>query len=442
MSISIGESRWVARSTALMCVVLSMAAIRSWVGIFYWNQPISEWLSWVSVDPPYLPTDLVPATELLGNHFFGDYQEFRSWGVLWIQHGISPYEIGVSYPPLGVLASIPFVFVTPKVGYAAFAIVSAAGVLLPLWMLLRGVSPSVKVIVLSLFAVLTAPFLAVLDRGNTQGLTFCLIAFSLVSASRGKWWWTGALLAAAASLEISPLILILVPTVFGFIRFTIKTAAGAMAVSLLIMLTLPGTWPDNLTGFITNLLDFAGEAAPSKNFSTSGVVQQLTMAMHEIGWLTETERIHLWFSALTTLAWSVGLFLVLKRRRVPQWLWGGLSLATMQVLSPVSLPYSLLWAPLALVWFLRGSMPGISAKVPQEPIKYGLQESRLRWLWLSTLVILLAPLPILVPFGGVSINLLPTLGLVSLYFCMGYALLVSCRRATHRDHSNTSHREM
>jgi len=65
---------------------------------------------------------------------------------------------------------------------------------------------------------------------------------------------------------------------------------------------------------------------------------------------------------LPSILYMAGLYFVIRRGRVPQWCWGPLSLATVQLVVPLSFVYTTAWAPAAAVWFAWGNFIDIGAE--------------------------------------------------------------------------------
>src|SRR5262249_24560511 len=59
---------------------------------------------------------------------------------------------------------------------------------------------------------------------------------------------------------------------------------------------------------------------------------------------------------IPALAYLGALYFIIVRRRVPQWCWGPLALASMQLLVPISYVYTSAWALPAAVWYVQGRL--------------------------------------------------------------------------------------
>jgi hypothetical protein len=69
---------------------------------------------------------------------------------------------------------------------------------------------------------------------------------------------------------------------------------------------------------------------------------------------------------LPSVLYFVGLFVIIRRGRVPQWCWGPLTLAMTQLLVPASLAYNTIWAIVGAVWFAGGSLVNTGRDEPPD----------------------------------------------------------------------------
>ena len=162
-----------------------------------------------------------------------------------------------------------------------------------------------------------------------------------------------------------------------------------MLVNLLTLAAYPGGYVRNLRALVPAL---EGTSSPSPQLSswslysvvprTAGLVDGPSSVHH----LLAPKGLVLW---LPSILYVCGLYFVIWRGRVPQWCWGPLALASIQLVAPLSFVYTTAWAPLAAVWFASGYLVSTRAKtdtggVPAESIL-------LRILLLLALVVTLAP---------------------------------------------------
>jgi hypothetical protein len=115
---------------------------------------------------------------------------------------------------------------------------------------------------------------------------------------------------------------------------------------------------------------------------TAGLLFGPSAAHH----LDEPGRLLVWLPAALYLC---AVYFVIRRGVVPQWCWGPLALASVQMIVPLSFAYSAAWAPLAAVWYGWGHLiqvgPDSSAEIDDRTCV------GLRVLLLLVLTVTLAP---------------------------------------------------
>lgn len=391
--------KWPLRLLAMMSVLLCVAAARAYIGIFYWNQPIDEWLSWKAQDPPFLASGS-EVRPIMGNHFFGDFQEVRSWGFL-IRQNLDPYNFDVSYPPLAVLVGYPSSLLPTSLAYAVFVILPSAMLLCALAYLLRGLSTPLKLITLALVAYITTPFLSTLDRGNIQSLTNVLIAVSFLFAVRGRFRLASVTLGFAIAVDLSTVVLLLIPLLHKRWSLAISAAATAIATSVAAIVMLPGNDFASLMNLTANVQAAVSSAYLPWDSSALGLLRNLRTDPQNSFSESRISDLTIWLSISALYVAMVAI--IISRRRVPQWLWGGLILAGMQVLAPSSYQYGKSWAIFAAVWFVvRNFSPGTDQYSKRGTHESGLHPI-LQIIWLLALAFTLTPIPVRIPFAGGSV---------------------------------------
>lgn len=353
-------SQWGDRLLATLAVGLVLCIAWWWLGTTYLDLPLSTYLSWKPDDLPVAVPPHVPEA-ILGRHYFGDFQEARWWGSD-VLEGRSPYRYLNIYAPLAPLIMVPFAALPLVPAFGAYCAISAAAMLVPAWMLLRGLRPARRIITVALLGGATAPFLVTLDRGNLQGVTIGLVGFSIVALQRRRVRWACALLALAVCLKPFVLLIALAAILRKRRSFATNTIAVVLAISVTAWLALPDSRIDNLGNIVrgqlgaTNGPDLTAAERVWANTSLHGLLANIERLAGELGgtvWHFDTPH----FSGLiVTLTCLVGVGVVTWRRRVPQWVWGIMVLATLQLAQPYASMYTASWATLAAVLFGLGSV--------------------------------------------------------------------------------------
>jgi Glycosyltransferase family 87 len=360
-------SAWGVRLLAALSIALSFSLAWAWIETFYRAISVSTQLSGPPNDKPYMPPPTT-AKAIIGIHYFGDFQLPYGYATN-LRHSISPYLgqlIHTQYPPIAQVFFLPFTFLPLRASALTYLFLSAVVFLVPLWLLLKPLNPEYRVMFLTLTAVLTTPFIALLDRGNDIGVVVGLITWGIWAWKSERWILCGAFLAAAIALKVYPASLLIVPFGLRRYKFAALVAASAVFVNLLAFLFYPG-------GFVENVVGWA-KAIPN---SAAVPVQQLLSSTSLYSTIPKTAGLVLGPSAadrllapggivtwLPTILYVGGVYLVIRLGRVPQWCWGPLSLASIQLCVPVSYVYTTSWASVAAVWFAWGYLVDVQDEVP------------------------------------------------------------------------------
>lgn len=134
--------------------------------------------------------------------------------VLDLQSGINMYldsTIAMKYPLSGMLVLYPIGWLPYAVAEKLWTIVSLSSLGLGLWWIAKIVPrlPWQEWIVIGGAVVLAFPYKFTLGMGQINLIILALLAGSLYSFSRGREGWAGTLLAIAAWIKITPLLLLL-----------------------------------------------------------------------------------------------------------------------------------------------------------------------------------------------------------------------------------------
>jgi hypothetical protein len=345
-------SVWGIRLAAVLSVALAVSLGWSWIELFYRGVAVNTQMSFVSSDQPYMPLHTI-AKPIIGVHYFGDFQLPLGYATNIIRHSISPYGTDI-YPPISQFLFIPFTFLPLREAAFIYLLLSAVVFLLPLWLLLSPLKVEYRIMFLTPVAVLTSPFISFLDRGNDIGIVVGLVAWATWAWRSDRLVLCGTFLAAAIALKVYPAGLLVVPLALRRYRFATIVAATAAFANLLALVVIPGGYLQNLRGFISAQ---GIKTAPSNqlfSWSLYSIIPKtagLLIGPSAVSQLLAPRGLITWLPAILYLG---GLYFVIRRGRVPQWCWGPLSLATIQLLDPVSFVYTTAWAPVAAIWFAWG----------------------------------------------------------------------------------------
>jgi len=143
----------------------------------------------------------------LGIHYFGDFLDTLRHSQIespFTTPGMSP----TGYPLFSLLVLAPFSLLPYRVALVLYLMITAFVLLIPVWRSLRKRPFAERLILLSPIVV-CAPFLAVLDRGNIQGLVVGFALFGLLAYLRDNRITAGVLFGLSAAMKIYPVFLIL-----------------------------------------------------------------------------------------------------------------------------------------------------------------------------------------------------------------------------------------
>jgi Glycosyltransferase family 87 len=422
-------SVWGIRLVAVQSVAIVVSLAWGWIETFYRQVGFNGLLSANSSDreltPPFPLYET--ARPIIGNHYFSDFQLPLAYAIN-LRHGISPYfspNPPTRYPPFSQVLFTPFSYLPLREAAITYLAFSVTVFLMPLWLLLAPLKFEYRVIFLIPVAVMTTPFISLLDRGNDIGIVVGLIAWSIWAWKSERWVLCGALLTAAIALKVYPAGLLVVPFALRRYRFTILVVASALVVNLLAIATYPGGYFRNIRAVLPALENTSPMFNQMSSWSVYSVIPKtvgLVLGPSAIHHLLAPKSILIW---LPSILYLCGVYLVIRRERVPQWCWGPLALASIQLIAPLSFVYTTAWAPLAAVWFAWGCLVDVGQRRPTD-------EGAPSWLMLriTLLLALVASLaPSVFPLAGLSgfrtpmaQYLSPMLLLVTLCIAIVYSL--------------------
>jgi hypothetical protein len=344
---------------ALLLVMTAISLGYEWVEQFYRGVAVNGILSFPSFDAPWMPVHTAQVA-IIGNHYFGDFQLPYGWG-LNVRENISPYlgsAIPANYPPLAILFYVPFTFLPVKFATGLFLVLTSVVFILPLWILLSPLRSTYRCIMLVPIVLMAAPFISTLDRANNIGIGIGLAAWSLVAWRNERWLWCGILLAAAIAFKVYPVALLVVPLALRRYRFAVLVAVAVVSSNLLALACIPGGFVQNLRAVIPAMTSQRLTTGESQLTSLSlySLVPKVAGLLFGPGYTAqylEPDRFLLW---LPSVLYLVFVFIIIQRHRVPQWCWGPLGLASIQLVVPQSGAYTAGWACLGAIWFASGSL--------------------------------------------------------------------------------------
>lgn len=418
------EMDWGIRLIALLIAVTSISLGYAWVDQFYRGIAVNSILSFPALDYPWMPVHTAPVA-IIGNHYFGDFQLPYAWA-LNVRDSLSPYlssAIPANYPPLAIIILIPFTVFPIKVATAIFLALSAVVFVLPLWLMLSPLRPALRCLILVPISLMSSPFISMLDRGNDIGIGLALIAWTLWSWRSGRWVWCGVFLTTAIAVKAYPVALLIVPLALRRYRFTVIVLSAAIFLNFAALLLIPGGFTRNLRVVLPSMtsqqLTTGTQLTSWSMYSLLPKLSGMLLGPAHISQFLHPNRFVLW---LPSVLYLIVVFTIIRQRRVPQWCWGGLSLASIQLVVPISGVYTTGWACLAAIWFIQGSF--IQSGRSLDNGRADLEENMaLRILFMLAIVASLVPSVFSIPgaggFGVVATRLLSP-ALILLTVCLAF----------------------
>ena len=417
------EDQWAERLLAVSSALLAVAIIFLWVRQFYQGAAPNAVLSYGGSDAPYMPGGLVPHT-ILGIHYFGDFQIEYGYGHL-LRTGLSPYlgsYIHDDQSPLSAALFSVLSFVRLTRAAFVYFVITIAGILVPTWFLLRPWRATRRVMFLSIVGLLSLGSIATLDRGNDLGITFGLIALSCLGWKMERFWICGAALALAIAFKGYPAALLIVPLGLRRYRFAVTVAASALMANLAVLIIFPGGYVSNLRNVVpalTSLRLHTGTQLLSWNiYSLVPKFVGLVSGPDISPRLTTPNSNILW---LFSVGYLVVVWFIVARQRVPQWCWGPLALASLQVVVTLSYAYATIWAFLGCIWFACGNLVPVA-----DPLMSDRRAKLLRYSVLAMLAVTSAPSAVqLIGVQGYQTPLTQLLSPLLVIWTLGLALFCS-----------------
>jgi hypothetical protein len=421
-------SVWALRLLAAVSLALAVCLCWAWIETFYRGVSVNVPLSFKSFDRPAPGSrPLGNGDALIGHHYFGDFQVPLVYARD-LRHSISPYlrSIPEQYPPFVQILFVPLSFLPLRAAAATYLGLSVGLFLVPLWLLLKPWRFEYRVIFLIPTAVLTTGFITAFDRGNSIGLAVGFLAWALWAWKTNRWIWCGAFLVAAIGLKAYPAALLVVPLAFRRYKFTALVAAAVLALNLFVLAFYPGGLLRNLREVLPTLKGDSSTGFQLISWSLYSAVPKtagLLFGPSTADKVLDHQSAFMW---IPSIVYMLLLYFVIQRGRVPQWCWGPLALASMQLVVPGNFAYTSLWVAAGAVWYARGNLVDLppDTRAPDRDA----ESTTLRVVLLLALTVTLTPSVFAISgVGGFETRLTMYLSPLLLALALGVAAVQSLR---------------
>jgi hypothetical protein len=235
-------------------VLLGINLAIAWILQFYFKHNITQDITYVGNDVPWLPkgTSFGPA---LGVHHFGDFEQYVGYAT----SSVSPYSSTIVYPALYG----PMAVLVVKLLYLVFGWPGAVLVFLPasliffFWGICRILGNFLSSKVLAVTLLFTGGMLVSLDRGNLQILVAGLCVWFCVGLLEDRRWMMIASLAFAIAMKPYVVILALVLIKARRWKDLLTLAIGTVALYAIAFAIVGGSFFGSIRTFIHQNLFFA-----------------------------------------------------------------------------------------------------------------------------------------------------------------------------------------
>ena len=233
---------------AILALGLCLPAIWVWAG--YWNLSFNASLSFL-VDDGWC----VKGVQSLASHCFGDYaalDDGLAAGSLWDPS----LPTATPYPPIALLPGVLSVRFGElvgswKAGRDLFLLLLAASLLTPACWVARGRWARRGPIALVVLGVAAAPFLIVLDRGNSVGLVVAPLLGVALAYVRADYRKMVGFITICTLLKPQLILLVLLFLVYRRYSYALATVALSVAATVAGFVFFSGSLIDNLSNWIT-----------------------------------------------------------------------------------------------------------------------------------------------------------------------------------------------
>ena len=376
---------WGDRLLAGLALALFVSLGLAWISLIYLEQPVERILSFNPDDLGAL-TGRNDAARVLGLHAFGDFQLPRLWGQE-VLAGSYPDPVP-PYLPMSFAYGSFFSSLTPGWAVGVHQVLTIVLISGSAWLAMTGVRRSIKIVIVTLTSLITLPMLAVLDTGNIQGIVIGCLFLGIVLLQRERPGLASVALALAISFKGYPIVILVWPLALGYWAFALRTAGIAISANLFLFAVIPGGLVSNIDRYISALFSRPDQGMIDAESSLASAVIKVNQAL---GSPFSMQGSGPTLAELSIgLGWLLLVLLLIRSRRLPQWLDAFLALSLLQMSIPTTYNYALGWASIAAIWFGQGRLLGSShSDANSSPSDSGL--AALRWVTIAALVATLTP---------------------------------------------------
>jgi len=203
----------------------------------------------------------VKGAESFASHCFGDYAVIDDWlasGDLWTSSPSASVYPAIAWVPTILALRVGELVGNPTVGRNLFLVLLACSLLTPAIWAARGSFSRRAPVTFLLIGLASAPFLIVLDRGNTIGLVVAPLLGVAISYATGNLRRMMIFIVICSLLKPQMILLVLLFLVYKKYGYLLATVAISVATTLAGFVAFPATFPQNIQGWLTAVTKFSG----------------------------------------------------------------------------------------------------------------------------------------------------------------------------------------
>jgi hypothetical protein len=232
-------------------VSVFLGCLQAWVKTFYYGDAYNQRIGWLAQDGNWA------SHYAFGVHYFGDYFLMNQMAL-----NSEPWATGNNYPPFAMAIFRIFAFIPYRISLILWIVFAIVCVVAPLVHATRGFSVGIRIQLVFLVGLLSAPVIGTLDRGNNIFLLVPLLYFGFNALVEDKKYKASVLLGIACAVKLYPLLILLFLILKR--KWTVSFLSGFVMVALSILAAL--YWGNPITKIKEALIG----AAAYDGISSSG----------------------------------------------------------------------------------------------------------------------------------------------------------------------------
>ena len=247
---------WGDRLLTILTILVGISFLAILVLGSYFDQPITQALSFDIEDG-----QCDPATQGVGVHCFGDYQDIRKQlelAIIW-DGTRNPY------PPSGLIANVvikPFenLFGIRNSLFIYTALLFLVVASPAIYSARKNKNRNTLMLRFSFLTIFAQPIISTLDRGNGSGFAVPFLTLYAFKIDRNSNWYATLAVAGAASIRPQFIVLAIGLLVFGQIKHFFISIFASISIILISFIFWPGNIRTNTTMWFSNITSYSSVA--------------------------------------------------------------------------------------------------------------------------------------------------------------------------------------